>query len=227
MTAVSITRGPSLRIGLVLGVLVLACAGTGVGATTDDVVVGTSVEPVISITEPTGLDPAPAPQNGTAWVAGLPPKIDLGELQGTEVATGSATWKVDTNAPNGYSLTMTSTRADAPLLRGTAGNFPDMPDTPSALNPNISAFGVAIGDSVGHAQAAVAFAGSPWGTTGPGGTQGQLYRSVPSAGMQIAGRTAPAAADPVTVNFAATLSANQAIPAGAYSGTIRITASTL
>jgi hypothetical protein len=208
--------------------MLLCLSGLGVAATSSSVIVATDVEPTISITDPAGINPAPAPQNGTAYVAGSPGKIDLGELVGTEQATGSATWRITTNAPNGYSLSVASTRATGTVLQTTTGSsFPDMSETPGPIDPNASRFGIAIGDPIGHSEGAVSFGGSQWGSLGGGGSQGTLYRNVPFAGIPIARRNAPITNDPVTINFAATLAASQPLTAGSYTGAVRLTASTL
>lgn len=218
---------PATLLALVCAML-LCLSGVGLAATSSSVIVTTDVEPTISITDPFAINPSPAPQNGTTYVQGNPGKIDLGEMVGTEQATGSATWRITTNAPNGYSLNLASTRATGTVLQTTTGtSFPDMSETPGPYDPNTSRFGVSVGDSISHAEAAVSFGGSQWGSVGGAGTQGTLYRGVPFAGMPIARRSAPITNDPITINFAATLAATQPLAAGTYTGAVRLTASTL
>jgi len=205
-----------------------ATAGTGIGATSLSTTktVTATVLASIALADPTALDTSPAPTAGTAWTDAATNLLVLGELQPTDVASASATWRVTTSNPTGYQVTLSNTGA-APLMRSSAGTMADMPDSPAALDTSKSHVGVAAGDAVGHAQGAVSFTGTPWGSAGAGGTQGTLYRGVPAAGMIVASRTSGELNDPVTLNFAATTAASQPVPPGAYAGTVRVTAATI
>jgi hypothetical protein len=208
--------------GLAVAV-VSALAGTGFGATTASVNPSAVVDSTISITEPTGLDAGSS--SGTSWVPGSPSTIVLGTLRGQQAATAVATWKVTTNDPDGYVAQLQNTGAGHVLTSGS-DSFADMPGSPAPLSAGASAFGVAVGSPSTHAQTAVGnLPGTPWGTTG--GTQGTLYGGVPVGGVTIGTESGPVTADPITLSLTANLSATQPLPAGAYSGTVRMIATTL
>ena len=85
-------------------------------------------------------------------------------------------------------------------------------------------FGVALGDAATDSEASVNFALSPWVT---GGQQGELFRGVPTSSMVVAQRTSPQTNDPFTVTFAVASTTGQQPPAGAYAGTVQLTASVI
>lgn len=217
---------------LLVGGMVAACTlaivgGTGFGASSDSETVSLWVDGTISITEPTGLDNSPSPSSGVIYLAGTPGTLKLGALKGQQQATGSLTYRITTNHPIGYVVILSNGRSGGSVLQSATGaSFPDMGDTPGTINSTVSSFGVSIGDAATHAQGSVGLvSGSPWGTTG--GTQGTLFRGVPSAGMVIATRSSGIDSDPFTINVAANLSTAQPLTAGSYTGTMNITASTL
>lgn len=204
-----------------LGAALLAT--TGWGATSATVTPTTQVDPTISITEPTALD---AGTTGTSWVSGSPSTIVLGSLRGQQQASATATWKVTTNNPTGYLAQLQNTGSGAVLHGPGSESFPDMGTTPAAIAAATSAFGVAVGSPTSHAQVAPGnLAGTPWGTTG--GTQGTLFAGVPSTGVSVGSAAAAITDDPITLTMAANLSSTQPLPAVAYSGTLRMTATTL
>lgn len=197
--------------------------GTGFGATSDDSVIAATVDSTLTLTEPVGLEAAPAPTTGVTWTSGSPNLLHFGDVAGQDVASASATWKVSTNSGLGYELTLANPNS-APVLQGP-GRFPDMAATPTTIDPTKTAFGVAIGNSTSHNQSSVDnISGQPWGTTGVGGTQGTLYRGVPVGGMVIGTRSSAVTDDEVTVNFVANLSSSEPVPYGAYAGFVRFTA---
>jgi hypothetical protein len=113
----------------------------------------------------------------------------------------------------------------APLMKSGANSIADMGGAPAPLVTTTSAFGVAAGDATAHNQGSVDYAGTPWGALGT--TQGTLYRGVPVGGMTVAQRSGPQNNDPVTLNFAAVNANGQLVPNGAYTGTVRLTASVI
>ncbi len=215
-------RSPLLVIGT-LCLATAALAGTGFGATTASVQPQTQVDPTISITEPTALDSG---STGTSWTSGSPSTVDLGHLQGQGTATATATWKVTTNNPTGYLAQLQNTGTGAVLTGAGSATFPDMGASPAALNAGVSAFGVAVGSPTTHAQVAPGnLPGQPWGTTG--GTQGTLFAGVPPTGVAVGSSATAITGDPITVTLGANLSATQPLAATSYSGTLRLTATTL
>ncbi len=225
------TQRTDLRVaafGIAACLAALMAPAGGFGGATDSQIVGTTVEPVVTITPPTSINSSPAPANSPTWQSGSPGRLSLGELRGTEYARASLTWKIMTNSPAGYTLQLANTRTSGSVLQTSQGDeYPDMGSQPKALNLDASAFGIAVGNGSSHNEAAAAYSGSPWGTTGSGGTQGTLFRGVPSAGTTIAGRVGPVTDDPVTVTFASTLAALDPITRGSFNGSVRMTATTL
>lgn len=226
---------PQVRVGMLRAagwlLLAMTClalvSGTGIGASSSTVVPYINVDQSISITDPTATNVAPAVTNGATWTPGAPDVLNLGELSGSEVASASLTWKVSTNSLGGYTVLLSNPGAAPVMQPGGASGIDDMGSTPAAIVTTTSAFGVAVGDAVGHAEGSTNYAANPWGTTGGGGTQGTLYRGVPVAGMQVAQRGAPVSSDPVTLNFAAVSAASDLPAMGVYSGTVRLTATAL
>jgi hypothetical protein len=234
-----LSRHAGLLLGAALGAVIVLglLASTGFGVTTTSPIVTADVPLTLSLADPTAIDAAPAPVNGPIFTGGSPDTLNLGDLTGSEDATASLTWLTSTNNPNGYSLTIENTGA-APLLQPSVGGFADMDTTLRPLSDyadctgpiaaaSVSSFGVSAGDAVGHSQASVNYAGTPWGTTGGGGTQGTLYRNIPVGGALVGQVNTPAKDSPTTLNFAALIRACDPVSQGAYAGTARVTALTL
>jgi hypothetical protein len=222
-----IPRGPLLLAGgLISATLILAgLADTGIGATSlsDQKTVTATVASMITLTDPVALDSGSAAD--VTWSAGSPDVLNLGEVGAGETTTASFTYRVTTTSPTGYTLQVSNV-GSAPLMQGSGGiSIPDMGAAPAALVTTTSAFGLAAGDKTGHNQASVNYAGTPWGTTGGGGTQGTLYRGIPVAGATVAQQAAPSANDPTTLNLAAINANNSLLAPGAYTGLMRVTPS--
>lgn len=207
-------------------------SATGIGATSDTKVVTLSVPLMLTLTEPTAIDAAPAPVNSPTFVNGSPDVLTLGNLTGSETAQASLTYRVSTNNANGYQVTASNAGA-APVIQPAAGGFADMDATYRDLNyytvtaPQ-SVFGLSAGDRTAGHQGSVDFAGSQWGGAGSGaGTQGELFRGVPGGGILVAERLSPFLNDPFTLNIAAVIVAGDPVTLGAYSGTARVTLATL
>lgn len=209
-------------------VALVALGGTGFGASSasSSKTVTATVLATISLSDPTAINSSPAPTAGTTWTDGGTNQLGLGELQPTDTAQASLTWKVTTSSSTGYQVTLANA-GTAPLMKSGANSLADMPTSPAALDATKSHFGVAAGDPVNHGEGAVAFAGTPWGTTGGSGSQGTLFRSIPTAGMVVASRTSGQTNDPFTLTFTATSVASQPVSTGSYTGTARITASVI
>lgn len=218
------------------GSALLCCMGaTGFGAGSESATIGTTVNETISLTEPSAIDTTPDPTNNSTWTPGSPSTLRLGtdegdgDLVGQSQASASLTFTVTTNANGGYELQVANARGSGAVLQ-TADNvaFPDISDTPAALDTDVTAFGMAVGDSINHDQVSVDnIASSPWGTTGGSGTQGTLYRGIPTAGVIIATQATAVENDPVTLNFVANLSSSQPQPPGAYTGSLTMTVTAL
>jgi hypothetical protein len=215
---------------LAAAIVLTAAAGSGFGATSANstVQVVTTVNDALSLTDPATLDASPAPSDGATWSAGSPNHIWLGSLQGSQVGSASATWKVSTTGANGYSVEMSSLASNAPMMRSGADSFPDMcaigSGCPAPLSTGHSHFGVAVGSPTGHNQGAVT---AMWGTSGAGGTQGTLYAGVPVGGVAIAQRSHAVTNDPFTIDFAAVSASSDTPPPGSYAGTIRLVVTSL
>jgi hypothetical protein len=201
----------------------MAAATTGMGAGSTSKIVSVNVLTAITLTDPTGLNSGS--DSGVAWTPGTPDVLELGELQPTDQAVASLTWRVTTGSPGGYSMQIKNA-GTAPLIQGGAGSMADMGTTPAPLDLTKTHFGVAAGDPTNHAETSVDYPASPWGASGASGTQGTLYAGIPTTGMQVAAQSSGATNDPVTLNFAAVTAASQALPGGAYSGKVLLTAST-
>jgi hypothetical protein len=207
-------------------VALLAVGATGIGAA--PVTVQTSVLSTISLSEPAAINPAPAPSAGTTWTPGNPDVLNFDELGPGTTGEASLTWQVTTTSPTGYQVLVANASGVAPLMKSGANSIDDMPGVPAdrATLMTDSQFGMSAGDRVAHNQASVDFAGTPWGANGT--TQGELYGSIPVGGAKVAERTSgPHTNDPFTLNFLAIHANGDSPAAGAYTGTIQITASTI
>lgn len=240
----ALARRPRRHVALPGVLVLLACAcilagATGFGATTSTQTPSATVVGMLALTDPTAKSADPplctaalAPIDTDAcsdvtFTTGATKVLDLGELSGSDVQAGSLKWLVTTTNPTGYEVQMSNPGA-APLLQGSAGSIPDMatsPLVPAASVPDATQFGVAIGDPATDSEAAVAFTGSPWVTSG--GQQGELFSGIPSTGMVIAQQTAPVSNDPFTATFAVAAVAGQQPLPGSYGGTVRLVATAL
>ena len=221
------------RVGLLLALIMTAvaafAAGTGIGAA-PPVTVTTNVLPTISLSDPAAINPSPAPSADAVWTGGTPDILNFGEIGPAETGEASLTWTVTTDNPTGYQLTVSNASGVAPMLKSGSNSIDDMSTTPTNRTSLMTQtqFGFSAGDRVGHSQASVNYAASPWGTTGGAGTQGELYRSIPVGGTKAAEQVAgPLTNDPVTLNFLMIHSASDSPAAGSYAGTLQVTASTI
>lgn len=231
------------RVALaVLGLFVLGAgaSATGFGASSATVTPSASVVGTLTLSDPTTLNAAPpvctdaiAPLDtddctDVRYTASPAKALSLGSLSGADVQAASLTWTVTTTNPSGYQVVM-SNGGGAPLMSGPAGTIPDMqssPMVPASAVDDATQFGVAIGNPTSDNETSVTYAGSPWVTSS--GQQGELFRGIPTAaagGVQVAGRLGPQVDDPFTATFAAASIPSAQPAAGAYSGTISVTAS--
>lgn len=231
----------STRIFPILACFVLFAAiasGTGFGASTGSIDSTATLASTLTLTDPASLGAqnpvctsaaAPADTDGCGDVTYSPtptPVLSLGALSGNDVQAGSLTWGVTTTSPTGYTVTLSNASGSAPMLKSPAGNIADVSDSPIAAGALAGAtqFGVAMGNAATDGETAVNFLGSPW--VG-GGQQGELFRGIPVGGMLIAKSTTAAANDPFTTTFAAASVASAAPAAGAYTGSVKLVASSV
>jgi hypothetical protein len=228
-------RRTSLLAAVALSAIV-GVAGTGIGATTATVAPSATVLGTLSLAEPTSKESDPplctnalAPLDtddctDVTFGGSSPRVLNLGALSGTDVQAASLRWRVSTTNPTGYRVVM-SNPGSAPLLRTTGGasiaDMPTSPLVPAASVPGATAFGVALGDPATDSEGAVPPA---WASAGQ---QGELFSGIPAAGMVVAERGGAATSDPFTATFAAAAIASSPPSAGAYAGTVRVTATAL
>jgi len=217
-------------------------AGTGFGATASTQNPTATVAATIALTDPTSLGAVPALCTNTlapldtddcgdvAYTAGNPNGLlRLGSLAGTDVQAGALRWQVTTSNATGYRVYLRNVGA-APLMKSAGGSIADMPAAapiPASAVDDSTHMGVAVGDGGADNEGAVSYPASPWVTSG--GQQGELFAGVPTSnpGLIVAQRTTAQTNDPFTVTFAVASVAGQQPPAGAYAGTVELTASTI
>jgi hypothetical protein len=223
--------------------LLMAGVGMGAGTMTGDVTISGNLESVLTITDPTSLNAGSS--TDASLMTGVTDIINLGQLNtAPQIQQARATWRVSTNDPDGYSVSIRATGATEPVMQntGSGADFPDLctvgqnscprPCTLTSCSANQTGlgrgFGIAVGDPDQHNQEAVA---SIWGTQGATGTQGTWFGAIPvsGTGVLLGQRSAPIWNDPITITFMArqSLDVNGIQDAGTFQGDIRLTAITL